>query len=76
MSNPNFQRYVSPKERAENRARITRFVLWSGAGIAVLFVVMMYAYSDQAPAGLREFVYRLDGSFGFPVLSLIKAMAG
>ncbi len=36
---------------------------------------MMYGYADQAPSWLREFVFKLDGSFGFPVLALIKAIA-
>lgn len=65
----NFPRYVSPKEREENRARIRAFITWGVAGLA-----MMFAYTDQAPEWLREFAFRLDATFGFPVLALIKAI--
>jgi len=75
MKNPNFPRYVSPKERAENRARIKAFVIWSVAGLAVLLLAMLFAYTDQAPAWLRDFAFKLDASFGFPVLYIIKAIA-
>jgi len=74
MKKPNFPRYVSPKERAENRARIRAFVIWSAAGLAALLLAMLFAYTDQAPAWLRDFAFKLDGSFGYPVLALIKAI--
>jgi hypothetical protein len=70
----NFSRYVSPKEREENRARIRAFIAWSAAGLALFLLAMMYAYTDQAPPWLREFAFKLDGLFGFPVLALIKAI--
>ena len=74
MNNPHFPRYVSPKEKAENRARIRAFITWSAAGLVALLLAMLFAYTDQAPQWLREFAFKLDGSFGFPVLALIKAI--
>jgi len=70
----NFPRYVSPKEREENRARIRAFTTWGVAGLAMFLLAMMFAYTDQAPEWLREFAFRLDATFGFPVLALIKAI--
>jgi hypothetical protein len=68
-------RYVSPKERAENRARWLRFAYWLAVIIPVAIALMMFGYSDQAPAWLRELTVSIDGTFGFPVLWLIKAIA-
>jgi hypothetical protein len=73
---PNAPRYVSPKERAENRARWLRFAYWVAVAIPVTVALMMFGYSDQAPAWLRGITVNLDGSFGFPVLSLIQKMLG
>jgi len=67
--------YVSPKQRAENRARLIRFAIWTAVAIPAVIALMMLGYSDQAPGWLREFVISLDAIFGFPVLWLIKAVA-
>ncbi|MDO8876893.1 MAG: hypothetical protein Q8M24_20150 [Pseudolabrys sp.] len=76
MPAPQYPRYVSPKERAENRARIRSFIVWGLAGVSAFLGLMLYAYTDQAPAGLRSFAFQLDGAFGYPVLALIRAFAG
>ena len=67
--------YVSPKERAENRARWIRIGYWTAVTIPAAIALMMFGYSDQAPAWLREITVNLDAIFGFPVLWLIKAIA-
>ena len=72
---PNAPRYVSPKERADNRARWLRFAYWLAVVIPAAIALMIFGYSDQAPRWLREFTVGLDGTFGFPVLWLIKAIA-
>lgn len=72
---PNAPRYVSPKERAENRARWLRFAYWLAVGIPVVIALIIFGYSDQSPRWLREFTVSLDGTFGFPMLWLIKAIA-
>jgi hypothetical protein len=68
-------RYISPKERAENRARWIRFGYWVAVAIPATIALMMFGYSDQAPRWLRELSVSLDAMFGFPVLWLIKAIA-
>lgn len=68
--------YISPQERAEQRARVLRFVYGAVIGVPVLFAVVMYGYSDQAPHWIRVFAINLDAFFGQPVLALIKARAG
>jgi hypothetical protein len=69
-------RYVSPQERAEQRARIRRF--WYGVAIVLplLFMTVLVGYSDQAPPWLRVFAVNVDAFFGQPVLSLIRARTG
>ena len=37
--------------------------------------LMIFGYRDQAPSWLREITVSLDGTFGFPVLWLIKGIA-
>ena len=72
---PIIQRYISPEERAENRVRWMRFAYLVTVAIPLIGLVMMYGYSDQAPSWLRDFTVNLDAAFGFPILSLIKAIA-
>jgi hypothetical protein len=63
--------YRNPKQAAEHRAYMTRVILWLAAIPPLLFVLMVYGYSDQAPAFLRSFTLQLDGALGQPVWSLI-----
>ncbi|MBI2715391.1 MAG: hypothetical protein HYX37_13210 [Rhizobiales bacterium] len=72
---PYVRPYISPKERAENRARWIRIGYWTAVTIPAAIALMMFGYSDQAPAWLREITVKLDALFGFPVLGLIKAIA-
>ena len=76
MPPPNAPRYVSPKERAENRARIRAFIVWGVAAIAIFLGAMLFAYTDQAPGWLRNAAFQIDAAFGYPVLALIRAFAG
>jgi hypothetical protein len=68
-------RYISPKERAENRARIRVTLYWAAVAIPVTVALMMFGHSDQSPRWLREFTVSLDAAFGYPVLWLIKTIA-
>jgi hypothetical protein len=72
---PHVPRYVSPRERAENRARIRRLLYWTAVAIPATIMLMMVGYSDQAPAWLRDFTVAVDRIFGFPILALLKAIA-
>lgn len=68
-------RVPNPKKDAERRAQLIsstlRWALWLGAIPPLLFLLMVYGYSDQAPAALREFTIAIDGFFGQPVWSII-----
>jgi len=74
--NPAVPRYVSPKERAENRARYWRFAYWIVVALPLVFVAMTIGYSDQMPAGVQAATERLDAAFGYPVLRLIALIMG
>ena len=71
---PNAPRYVSPKERAENRARYRAWAVLDRGGDPGLIALMMFGYSDQAPHWLREFTVALDATLGFPILWLVKTV--
>jgi hypothetical protein len=58
--------YRNPKQAAEHRAYMIR---------VILCLLMVYGYSDQAPAFLRDLTAQLDGAFGRPVWSIIGPAA-
>ena len=68
-------RIPNPKKDAERRAQMwsaaIRWLLWLVAIPPVLFALMAYGYSDQAPAWLRGFTVSFDGMLGQPVWTLI-----
>jgi hypothetical protein len=65
----------TPKRAAEQRAQriasILRVVLWVLIVLPLVVMLMIYGYSDQAPAGLRSVVIAADGFFGNPIWALI-----
>ncbi len=69
-------RIPNPKRDAERRkqlmASLLRGALWFAIIPPLLFVLMAYGYSDQAPTALREFSIAVDGFLGQPVWSIIK----
>jgi hypothetical protein len=76
LANPFIPRYVSPKERAENRARWRRFFYGAAVALPVVIMLMLFGYSDQAPHWLRAATEMLDAYFGYPVLRLIALITG
>ncbi len=68
-------KYVSPKEAAQNRARLRARLYWVALGLPVLFALLVFGYSDQAPAFLRTVTTTIDRAFGYPILALISAIA-
>jgi hypothetical protein len=76
LANPYVPRYVSPKEKAENRARWRRSFYWTAVALPVIVTLMLFGYSDQAPHWLRAATENLDALFNYPVLRLIAWMAG
>jgi hypothetical protein len=65
-----------PKKDAERRARIISTLIWLAAVPPLLFALMAYGYSDQAPAFLRELTIALDGLVGSPVWSILNPGSG
>lgn len=69
-------RVPNPKKDAERRKQLIssamRWAIWIAAIIPLLFMLIAFGYSDQAPAALREVTIALDGFFGQPVWSIIK----
>ena len=61
----------TPRQRKEHRANVISGILWLLAIPPVLFAIMAFGYSDQAPAFLRDITVQLDAMFGQPVWSLI-----
>ena len=66
----------NPKHAAENRARLLSWLMWTVAVLPLLFMLMAYGYSDQAPAFLRSFTAALDGAFGAPVWTILRLVVG
>jgi hypothetical protein len=68
--------YLPPKipgsrHAKEHRANIISGIVWLAVIPPVLFAVMAFGYSDQAPAFLRDLTVQLDTLFGQPVWWLI-----
>ena len=71
LANPFIPHYVSPKEKAQARAQRLRFLYWLAVAVPVIITIMLFGYTDQAPAGLRAATESIDAVFGYPVLRLI-----
>ncbi len=76
LANPYVPHYVSPQELAENHARWRRFFYGAAVVLAVVVMLMLFGYTDQAPHWLRSATEMIDAEFGYPVLRLIAWMAG
>jgi hypothetical protein len=72
---PYVPKYVSPKQAAEDRARRRALLFWIAISFPLAFALLMFGYSDQAPAALRDLTISLDRAFGYPVLWLISWLA-
>jgi hypothetical protein len=72
---PPVPRYVSPEKAAEAKARLRSRLFWIAVTLPVAFVLLVFGYSDQAPAFLRTVTVNLDGLFGYPILHLIGVIA-
>ncbi len=68
---PHVPKYVSPKEAAESRARMRARLYWTAVAIPLLFALLAFGYSDQAPAFLRSAIISLDRSLGYPIAGLL-----
>jgi hypothetical protein len=61
----------TPRQVKEHRANVISGILWLLVIPPILFALMAFGYSDQAPTFLRNVVVELDTLFGQPVWSLI-----
>ena len=71
---PYVPKYVPPKQAAEDRARRRSLLFWTAVAIPMVFALLVFSYSDQAPAGLRDAIIALDRSIGFPIAWLISTI--
>ena len=71
MRPPHVPKYVSPKQAAEERARRRATLYWLVLAPPVVFAVLVFGYSDQAPGALRSTTIALDRSFGYPLARLL-----
>lgn len=65
-------RIPNPKQDAERRARLISIALWCAAVPPLVFALMVFGYSDQAPASLRSLTITLDGLVGSPVWAFLN----
>jgi hypothetical protein len=61
----------TPQQARAHRANIISGILWLLAIPPLLFAIMVFGYSDQAPLFLRNVTVQLDTLFGMPVWSVI-----
>jgi hypothetical protein len=61
----------TPQQAKAHRANLISGILWLLAIPPLLFAIMVFGYSDQAPLFLRNVVVQIDTLLGMPVWSLI-----
>jgi hypothetical protein len=64
-----------PKQIAESQSRMIKATLWIIATPLLVFVLMVYGYSDAAPAFLRKATIEFDALLGQPVWSILDPRA-
>ena len=64
---PHVPKYVSPKQAAEDRALRRAALYGIVLAIPLIFVLLVFGYSDQAPAALRSATITLDQALGYPL---------
>ena len=64
---PHVPKYVSPKQAAEDRARRRAALYWIILALPLIFALLVFGYSDQAPAALRSVTITLDQTAGYPL---------
>jgi hypothetical protein len=73
---PYAPKYIRPEDVAQSRAQMIRRLIWIAAAIPLLFVFFAFAYSDQAPTGLRNAIIAVDRSLGYPIIGLLSMILG
>jgi hypothetical protein len=68
---PHVPKYVSPRQAAEDRARRRAAIYWIIVAIPAIFALLVFGYSDQAPAVLRSATITFDQTFGYPIAKML-----
>jgi hypothetical protein len=71
---PYIPKYVPPKQAAEDRARLKARLFWIAAAVPLVFFLVVYGYSDQAPAALRSAIISADRALGYPIAGLLSML--
>ncbi|MEX0589940.1 MAG: hypothetical protein WD207_02515 [Xanthobacteraceae bacterium] len=66
----------TPKQIAELRRRQIKAAIWIGAIPLLVFVLMVFGYSDAAPDWMRRATIELDSFLGSPIWSLLDPRGG
>ena len=61
----------NPKADLARRKRMISTALWLAAIPPLIFMLMVFGYSDQAPGLLRDATIAIDTALGSPVWGLI-----
>ena len=73
---PYVPKYVSPKQAAEDRARLRSRLIWFAVSLPLAFAFLAFGYSDQAPAFLRSAIVSFDRALGYPIIGLLSLILG
>jgi hypothetical protein len=76
MTPPYVPKYVSPKQAAEDRARLKFRLIWFAVSIPIVFAFLAFGYSDQSPTFLRSAIVSIDRAFGYPIIGLLSWILG
>jgi len=69
-------KFVRPEDAAQSRRQIQRRLLWTAIGIPIIFMVLAFGYSDQAPAFFRSSIVSIDRVLGYPIIGLLSKIFG
>jgi hypothetical protein len=68
-------KYIPPKQVEAMRATRRAALFWIAVALPLIFALLVFGYSDQAPSALRSVVISLDRAFGYPLAWLLGAIA-
>ena len=60
----------------QDRKQLIRRLIWVAASIPLVFIVLAFGYSDQAPAFLRNAIISFDRAMGYPIIGLLSLILG
>ena len=60
-------KYIPPGQAEKDRARRRAMLYGIAVSVPLVLMLLVFGYSDQAPAPLRSAVIAIDKSFGYPI---------